>query len=204
MARPVIQLRPETLRLLAPADDAESLVDALKVRKAWAERALVEDHTAHVERLITRVLGPSSDVDDLVQEVFIRALWRVDQLRDEGVKSWLGAFAVNVAREALRKKRRWRWLWSVAAEDAPEVRSADATPDVRAAMGALYRLLDRMDPDDRVVFTLRAIEGMELLEVAGLTDLSLSTVKRRFKRAQEFVIQHARRDVLLADWVDAS
>ncbi|HMR75863.1 MAG TPA: sigma-70 region 4 domain-containing protein, partial [Polyangiaceae bacterium] len=71
-------------------------------------------------------------------------------------------------------------------------------------MGALYRLLDRMDPDDRVVFTLRAIEGMELLEVAGLTDLSLSTVKRRFKRAQEFVIQHARRDVLLADWVDAS
>jgi RNA polymerase sigma-70 factor (ECF subfamily) len=204
MARPVIQLRPETLRLLAPADEAESLADALKVRKPWAERALVEDHTAHVERLITRVLGPSSDVDDLVQEVFIRALGRVDQLRDEGVRSWLGAFAVNVAREALRKKRRWRWLWSVAVEDAPEVGATSAAPDVMAAMAALYRLLDKMQADDRVVFTLRAIEGMELLEVAGLTDLSLSTVKRRYKRAHDFVLLHAKRDALLADWVSES
>ncbi|MBX3125127.1 MAG: sigma-70 family RNA polymerase sigma factor [Polyangiaceae bacterium] len=204
MARPVLKLRAETLRLLAPVDEAESLVDALKVRKPWAERALVEDYTAPVERLITRVLGPSSDLDDLVQEVFIRALARVDQLRDEGVGRWLGAFAVNVAREALRKKRRWRWLVSVAPEDAAESRGHGAAPDVMAAMRSLYRLLDRMEPDDRVVFTLRAIEGLELLEVAALADMSLSTVKRRFKRAESWLFAHAARDVLLSDWVRAS
>jgi RNA polymerase sigma-70 factor (ECF subfamily) len=107
MSRPVLKLRSETLRLLAPAQEAESLVDALRAGKAWAERALVEDYVEHVERLITRVLGAHADLDDLVQEVFIRALARVDQLRDEGVERWLGAFAINVAREALRKRRRW-------------------------------------------------------------------------------------------------
>lgn len=204
MTRPVLKLRPETLRLLAPAEETESLLDGLRVRKPWAERALVADHTAHVERLITRVLGPHPDLDDLVQEVFIRALARVDQLRDEGIKRWLGAFAINVAREALRKKRRWRWLVSTAPEDTPDTASPAATPDIAAAMRALYRLLDRMDEEERVVFTLRAIEGLELLEVAALTDSSLSTVKRRYRRAEDWLLRRARQDVLLSDWVARS
>ncbi len=203
MSRPVLKLQTDTLRLLAPVEETESLVEALKVRKPWAERALVEDHTGHVQRLITRVLGAHPDLDDLVQEVFIRALDRVDQLRDEGVKRWLGAFAINVAREALRKRRRWRWIMSVAPEDTPEVDSGVASPEVQAAMRALYRLLDRMDPEDRVVFTLRAIEGLELLDVAAMADMSLSTAKRRIKRAEGWLVSHAKRDALLSDWVEA-
>ena len=202
MPRPVLKLRGETLRLLAPVQERVSLVEALKAKEPWAERALVEEHTGYVERLVTRVLGPHADLDDLVQEVFIRALARVEELRDDGVKNWIGAFAVNVAREALRKRRRWSWIRIVAPEDTPDVDSGVASPEVQAAMRALYGLLDRMDPEDRVVFTLRAIEGLELLEVAALTDLSLSTTKRRFKRAEERLREQARRHALLSDWVE--
>jgi RNA polymerase sigma-70 factor, ECF subfamily len=199
--RPAIVVSLPHLRLVDEGRATESLTEGLKAKKPWAERTLVEEQTPHVERLLTRILGRESELDDLVQEVFVRALGKVEELRDENVKSWLGAFAVNVAREAIRRRRRRSWLSFFAPEDMPDVTEESAAFELRDAVRALYRLLDSMNADDRVAFTLRVVEGMQLSEIATVCDVSLSTVKRRLQRAETWFVARAKRDPRLVDWV---
>jgi RNA polymerase sigma-70 factor (ECF subfamily) len=45
-------------------------------------------------------------------------------------------------------------------------------------------ILDSMNVDDRLAFTLRHLEGLELTEVAATLKMSLSTAKRRLWRAE--------------------
>ncbi len=203
MSHSVISLAPKReLRLLEGEKEQENLVRGLKAGEAWAERALLEGHSAFAERVLTRVLGFHPELEDLVQDVFIRALQRVDAVHDaSGLRNWIGAIAVFVAREAVRKRRRRRWLVLLPSEELPEPPAPTASAEVRAAMQALYELLERMDPDLRIAFALRMVDGMELQQIAELTDVSLSTVKRRLERAEVWFTARAKRDERLVDWV---
>ncbi|MBK8997876.1 MAG: sigma-70 family RNA polymerase sigma factor [Myxococcales bacterium] len=201
MSSPASLVALPRLRLLEEKQGRESLADALRARRPWAERALLETHAPFVERLLTRILGFESELEDLVQEVFVRAFSRIDDLRDDNLKSWIGAFAVNVARETLRRRRRRRWLSFASPEEVPDVPTDAVALEIRDAARALYTVLSRMNASDRVVFTLRLVEGMQLSEIAVLCDVSLSTVKRRMERAQAWFSSRARRDPRLAEWV---
>jgi RNA polymerase sigma-70 factor (ECF subfamily) len=57
-----------------------------------------------------------------------------------------------------------------------------------------------MTVDDRMVFALRFIEGMELQEIATELAVSLSTVKRRLARASTRFEAAARHTRCLRDW----
>jgi hypothetical protein len=61
--------------------DDERLRDALRARRAWAERSALERFTPHVRRVLVRILGSTADLEDLTQEVFLRGLDRIAGLR---------------------------------------------------------------------------------------------------------------------------
>jgi RNA polymerase sigma-70 factor (ECF subfamily) len=184
--------------LAGGAADDEELVRGLRHRKTWAERALLERYTGHVERVLTHILGSHRDLDDLAQEVFLRALARVDDLREpRALRDWLAAFAVNVAREAIRTKRRRWWQVLRAPDETPELEAPSASAEDRAAVRAFYEVLAALDVDARIAFTLRHVDGMELTEVAGACGVSLATIKRRLKAAEDdFCAQGRTRDAL--------
>jgi RNA polymerase sigma-70 factor (ECF subfamily) len=169
----------------APAEDEEDLVRDLRDGKRWAEHALLERYGAHVERVLTHILGHHTDLDDLAQEVFLRALQRVDDLREpRALKDWLAAFAANVAREAIRSKRRRWWQVLRPPEETPELPAHWASAEDRAALRAFYEVLGGLDADGRIAFALRYVEGMELTQVASVCGVSLATIKRRIKAAE--------------------
>lgn len=186
-----------------PGDDEEDLVRALRDGKAWAERALLERYGPHVERVLTHILGSHADLDDLAQEVFLRALQRVADLRDpRAIKDWLAAFAANVAREAIRRKRRRWWQVLRPPEETPEVPAPSASPEDRAALRAFYEVLGGLDPDARIAFALRYVEGMELTQVAEVCGVSLATIKRRIKAAEDAFCARGRAHEALAGWFE--
>lgn len=168
-----------------PPPDEEALVRDLRDGKRWAERALLERHGKHVERVLTHILGARSDLDDLAQEVFVRAFQRVGDLREpQALRGWLSGFAANVAREAIRKQRRRWWQVLRSPEETPEIEAPSCSPEDRAALRAFYEVLGQMDADARIAFTLRHVEGLELTEVAAICGVSLATIKRRLKAAE--------------------
>src|SRR5688500_11996384 len=105
-----------------PAGQEQETSEATLIRRLcagdrWAERALIDRYAAHVERILMRILGGHPDLDDLTQEVFVRAFERLDELHDPpALPRWLGAIAVFVAREAIRRKKRRQWLIFLPAE----------------------------------------------------------------------------------------
>jgi len=184
-------------------EDAIELARALREGEAWAERALLEQQTAHVERILTRILGGRGDLDDLVQEVFVRAFERVEELREpRALRGWLTAIAVFVAREAIRAGKRRRWLVFLPPEETPELVNATASPEIRAAVRAFYEVVGGLEADARIAFTLRFVEGMELAEVAGACGVSLATIKRRLKSAEAEFAERGRAHEALAGWFE--
>ncbi|APR87758.1 RNA polymerase sigma factor RpoE [Minicystis rosea] len=191
----------EARRLREPSPDEDDLVRGLRDGKSWAERALLERYGGHVERVLTHILGNHTDLDDLAQEVFLRALERIGDLREaHALKDWLSAFAANVAREAIRRKRRRWWQVLRPPEETPEIPAPCASPEDRAALRAFYEVLGAIDTDARIAFTLRYVEGMELTQIARACDASLATIKRRIKRAEVELRARGRAHEALADW----
>jgi RNA polymerase sigma-70 factor, ECF subfamily len=183
--------------------DPEELVRGLKAAEPKAERALLHAESAHVERMLTRILGFCAELDDLTQEVFIRAFARIAELREpESLRAWLSSIAVFVAREAIRRKRRRRWLMFLPTPEAPEPAASVASFEARSALRVFYEVLDGFAADERIAFTLRFVEGMELTEVAEACQVSLATIKRRLKRASDDFYLRGRARAELVDWFE--
>ncbi|MDC0685778.1 RNA polymerase sigma factor [Sorangium atrum] len=177
------------------------ILRGLHARNPAAERRLLDAYAGLVERMLFRILGDVRSLEDLVQDVFARVFSRIDDVREpEALKAFITSVTVFVAREALRKKRRHRWLAFFASDEMPEV-AASADPEARQGVRAFYRALETLDADDRLAFTLRIVEGQELTEVASACKVSLATVKRRIQRAELAFVERCKKDEVLSTWL---
>lgn len=188
------------------ASDAE-IVDALRTsgpRSHAASVALFDRHGRHVERLLFSLLGPEPEAEDLLHEVFLRGIEGIRDLEEPAkLRSWLTGITVHTAREHIRKRVRRRWLSFVAEVPEPVVHHPRvASEEVTEATRCTFAVLREMSGDDRVVFSLRFIEGMEMGEIAIACDVSLSTAKRRLKDAEKHFLARARRYPALSPWIE--
>jgi RNA polymerase sigma-70 factor, ECF subfamily len=162
-------------------------------RMAWQRFAPM------VHRMLKRAFGPEHEVDDLVQEVFLTLFKRVHTLREpQALKAFVIAITAHMIRYELRRRAALRWLRF---GDIPDARAADSDLDSREAVVRLYRILDRQGSEDRTVFTLRFLEGLELVDVSQALGVSLATTKRRVSRAWRRGLASASRDDALVGYV---
>ncbi len=176
------------------------LLEAARARDSRAQEALYLAHAPFVRRLLTRILGPSSDVDDLTQEVFMRAFRRIDAVETEdGLRPWLSTIAVFVAKEALRARRRKRWLSFLPTDELPEP-PANGGPREESAARAFYDVVAKLPADEAIVLTLRLVDGMSVDDVAHALSLSSSMVKRRCAEARARFLRLARSHPELVEW----
>jgi RNA polymerase sigma-70 factor (ECF subfamily) len=169
---------PTPLRLVEPSApeprDSAQLSDA----------ELFDRYSAYVARIGMRLLGRNMDVDDLVQEVFFAAFKQRDQLRDPAAaKSWLSVVAVRAARRELRRRRVRQFIGLDTPTPPFELQDHGLSADKRSLLSRVYEVLDHMDVDDRLAWTLRHIEGEKLEQVAERCGCSLATAKRRIAAA---------------------
>jgi RNA polymerase sigma-70 factor (ECF subfamily) len=158
----------------APIDDGPHDFDTLFRRFA-----------PYVGRIALSVLGAADEVDDIVQEVFVIAHRHLGSVRERSaIKAWLSRVTVREAARRLRR-RRLRRILGVArdAADSPHLADHGATPEQRAMLLSIYRVLDGLPTAERLAWTLRHVEGERLEVVAQLCGCSLATAKRRIAAA---------------------
>ena len=172
----------------------------------WSERLArvrrQDDAAAHemVERLyplvvrIVRAHRPSRmPEEDLCQEVFLRVIHCLDQFRGKvPFEHWVSRLAVNTCIDHLRRQR-----------SRPELRWADLEPGEVAALewlsttqpetaaepslGArelVERLLETLDPKDRLLIRWLELEDQTVREISKRTGWSPTLVKVRAFRAR--------------------
>jgi RNA polymerase sigma-70 factor, ECF subfamily len=182
------------VRLIPPAPPApessarESIPDGGRpsgeVLQGFDLDSLFRRYSSYVAAIAYRLLGREEDVDDTIQEVFLAAVRGVHAVRDPAaVRAWLARVTVRAARQRLRKRR----LRSFLGLDEPATYDAvvdrGATPEQRALVARVYRVLDALPANQRIAWSLRYIEGEALENVASLTGCSLATAKRRISAA---------------------
>lgn len=177
------------------------LVAEIRNGSSAAAGALFDRYGAHVERLLWSLLGPESEAEDLLHEIFVRALEGIAGVEDPTrLKSWLNGITVFTAREWIRRKVRRRWLRFV--EELPDPPAVSASEEVTEATRRTFDVLREMASDDRVFFSLRFIEGMEMSELALACDVSVSTAKRRLRDAEKHFVARAKRHEALRPWLE--
>lgn len=121
--------------------------------------------------------------DDLVQDCLERAfakrfLWR----KPESFRPWLFALMRNVHLNQVR------WRSRRPAEVPIETAALAAHPEAqvdRVMAGEVLAALEALDPDQREVLVLVAVEGLHYREAAGVLGIPVGTVMSRLSRGRE-------------------
>lgn len=147
---------------------------------------------------IARLIGRPEDVEDVGQEVFFRLYNSLDQLRTPEVfEPWLYRLTVNAAYDYLRKqKRRKESRMSDLSETA--VLMADASAGSKAETEHRRRtrvreevqsLLGQISEEDRILLTLKEVEGLTLKELEQVYSVNENALKVRLFRARQRVLK---------------
>jgi RNA polymerase sigma-70 factor (ECF subfamily) len=176
------------------------IVYALRLRGREGE-ALFTRYSPHVRRVLLKTLGPDAELSDLVQDVFVAALASIDRLEDPMLlKSWLATIAVYRARARMRELVRRRAVHFMPDEELEPLQVEEPLPEVREALGKTRTVLSTIGADLRHAFVLRFVDELDLNEVAGALGVSVSTGKRRVRRAAARFDTLARLEPALSDW----
>jgi RNA polymerase sigma-70 factor (ECF subfamily) len=189
----------------AGAEKERALIERARQGDAGAFEQLVRLHQRRVLALLGHFVRPSADVEDLAQQVFLKvylALPRFDFR--SAFSTWLYRIAVNEAYDYLRRRRAQKSPagTELAVDELAALEHLGGSvtqpepPDVAAQTERrqlVEKLLARLPVDDRLVLTLRELEGMNITEIAEIMKLPENTVKVRLFRARARLAEAYRR-----------
>jgi RNA polymerase sigma-70 factor, ECF subfamily len=172
------------------------------MRTASPSSAVAEAFRQH-ERLLWglayRMTGSAADADDVVQDTFERAATHPPPRLDEPLRPWLVQVAMNVARDALRRRKHrgyvGPWLPSplegASDADAPEVAATDARYELHeSASYAFLIALEALTPPQRAVLLLRDVLDYTVRETSAALSLSEVNVKVIHHRARRAMAEY--------------
>jgi RNA polymerase sigma-70 factor (ECF subfamily) len=206
VAQPIMAVRTEVQPQAASASESadEALVRAARAGDRRGCFVLWSRYAGLVNRLVRRFMGPGPDEKDVSQEAFLRVFKRLGELRDVStLQGFVISVTLGVAKNELRR-RRIRSIVGLAPEEAlPQPATTTDHGEAREAVRALYQMLDTLSAEDRSLFVTRFAERMELVEVAAVHGMSLSTAKRRLAKLALRVNARVASNPVLRDYVGA-
>jgi RNA polymerase sigma-70 factor, ECF subfamily len=174
------------------------LIEKARSGDAGAFNQVVLAYRKRILGTISRLIGRPEDVEDVGQEVFVRLYYSLDQLRSPEVfEPWLYRLTVNAAYDYLRRSKR-RSESRMADLSEQQVTRADSLAGgkldteereksrVREFMDALFR---HVSEEDRLLLTLKEVEGLSLKELEKVYNVSENALKVRLFRARQRVLK---------------
>lgn len=158
-----------------------------------AFEALVRRRQSRVFWTALQVVGNEEDARDVTQEVFIR-LWRVLPRYRAGrsFTTWLYRITVNLAIDAHRRRQARPDQQAADVVEADEPVRGDGPAealDRREVQRIFLRLARRLSAQQRAVFVLKEMNGMESSDIAQVLGISPSTVRNHLHQARKSLRQ---------------
>src|ERR1700758_5834177 len=176
----------------------QELVEKARSGDASAFNQIVSAYRRRILGTISRLIGRPEDVEDVAQEVFMRLYFSLDQLRTAEVfEPWLYRLTVNACYDYLRRAKR-RHESRMADLSEQQVIMADSLAggrqedderqegQVREFMDALFQ---HVSEEDRLLLTLKEVEGLFLKELERVYGVNENALKVRLFRARQRVLK---------------
>jgi RNA polymerase sigma-70 factor, ECF subfamily len=176
----------------------QQLIENAKDGNAAAFNQVVLAYRKRILGTISRLIGRPEDVEDVAQEVFVRLYYSLDQLRSAEVfEPWLYRLTVNASYDYLRRVKR-RHESRMADMTEAQVLMADSAAggkrseedeqksQVREFVNALFA---QVSEEDRILLTLKEVEGLSLKELEQVYNTNENALKVRLFRARQRVLK---------------
>ena len=154
---------------------------------AW--EALVRRYQGRVYAVAYHFMRDREEARDAAQEVFIKIYRGLGSMREgDRFLPWMLRLARNCCVDRLRRLKVRTPAVEVPVEEAPQIVTAEPSPEdsslADARHGLLYRAIARLGEKNREMILLREIQELKLEEIAEMLGLPLGTVKSRSHRAR--------------------
>ncbi len=174
------------------------LIEKARKGESSAFNAVVTAYRKRILGTISRLIGRPEDVEDVAQEVFVRLYYSLDQLRTPEVfEPWLYRLTVNACYDYLRRlKRRGESRMSDLSEQ--QVLMADSAAgskrqEEESEKGRIREFVDALfqhvSEEDRLLLTLKEVEGLSLKELEQIYRVNENALKVRLFRARQRVLK---------------
>lgn len=173
-------------------------IERARTGDAAAFNEIVLAYRKRILGTVSRLIGRPEDVEDVAQEVFVRLYYSLDQLRTSEVfEPWLYRLTVNASYDYLRRAKR-RNESRMADLSEQQVMMADSLAggrqedddrqkgQIREFMDALFR---HVSEEDRLLLTLKEVEGLSLKELEKVYGVNENALKVRLFRARQRVLK---------------
>ncbi len=173
----------------------EEVVRRVREGETALYEILMRRYNLRVYRIARSILRDDTEAEDVMQEAYVRAYQHLNQFAGEAkFSTWLTKIAVYEALSRIRLRGRNESLDAVSERSLhtmAKVKSNTPDPESQTYDGELRVVLegaiDALPETYRVVFVLRAVEGLSVAETASCLDVGAETVKTRFHRARRFL-----------------
>lgn len=169
----------------------KELIVLSRQNDAQAFRKLVEAHQFIVYTLAFRLLGNEEDAKDIVQETFIKVWNHLDRFKPElKFTTWLYTIASNQCYDKLKKTKH---QFSLNFDEQNLVREFISNENIESNIinaelaHIISSLTDDLTPKQKLVFTLRDLEGLEIEEIKSITNLSAAKIKSNLYLARQYI-----------------
>lgn len=158
-------------------------------RKAFAQ--LILEFQERVFRLAFRLLCQDEEARDMTQEVFIKVWLSLDKYDSTyRFSTWLYRVTCNMCYDRLRALQRSPFNYAVEDAKACNVASRDDIEEHminRELKDLIMRFTEELSPKQKIVFTLRDVEELEVSEVILITGMTGVEIKQNLYHARKII-----------------
>jgi RNA polymerase sigma-70 factor (ECF subfamily) len=148
---------------------------------------ILRSYETPVFNYVLRLTDDRGLAEELTQEVFLRVFRGLPRFSGRcKFTTWLFQVAKNRVLDELRARER-RPRASVTIDDAVTLEVLDPPVEEGEMIDAVWRAVQRLNPDLKMALLLRDIVGLPYNEIADALEITLATVKWRIFKAREEV-----------------
>lgn len=169
-----------------PQVQGEELDDIQKSQQGDSDayERLVRRHQEHVGRICWRFTRDPNTHEELVQDVFVEAYLSLRTYRGQSpLEHWLARIATRVGYRFWKKSKR-PGAEALQLEDWDRLADSGNSNNPAETAELVHKLLSMLKPKDRLVLTLRYLEGLSIEETADRIGWSRTAVKVQSWRAR--------------------
>jgi len=196
------------------SSNEQILLERSKAGDIAAFEMLIEAYQKKIFNLAFRMIGNYDDAGDLAQEALIRIFKSISNFKEQSsLSTWIYRITTNVCLDEIRKKKNRKVLSldeEIHAEDGDmqrQIMSDDPLPDELMEKEEFRQIIssaiESLPEDQKLVITLRDIQGLSYDEIARVLDCPAGTVKSRINRAR-FALKNvliSKRELLNEEYV---
>ncbi len=175
----------------------KDFIQALKEGKRHAYEELIDRFQDVVYNKCLSFVPNKEDAEDIAQEVFIEVFKSIKQFKGQAkLTTWIYRISTNKCLEFIRKKntkKRFAFLQVLSGTQHSldkvnyftEFNHPGVQLEQKEQSETLFKAIDQLPENQKVVFTLHKIDGLSYKEVSDITQKSISSVESLMFRAKK-------------------